>query len=373
MKNPRTAIHLASVALLLLWGGVMLYFHASGRLAGGEYLARDGWFRPMVLVAGVGLCVLGLFNLATIGAKEADCCDHDHGDGADHDQGHRHDHSACCGHDHSHDDRHHHAGVGHGHAPHDHSHDEENGHAHGILEESGPVGRLVAILILAVPVSYAAVKSPDRFSAQTAVNKGVYAQNYTDTSAAKQYSRVQNDERKSPAPASPAPAKAADAPPSTPTGDVAKDVNAAPAAGAQAKSYGSFTLADLKAQVPQSKEGNFLLEVPEIYYTAGDKEVQGVLAGQSVETIAQVLPEKLNNPEGKRVRIFRLLIQCCAADARPFSIPVEFEDKAPEFKEMTWVKVTGKMSYKSEGGQTVPVLIATGMAETAEPDNKMIY
>ena len=119
--------------------------------------------------------------------------------------------------------------------------------------------------------------------------------------------------------------------------------------------------------------GNFLLEVPEIYYTAGDKEVQGVLAGQSVETIAQVLPEKLNNPDGKRVRIFRLLIQCCAADARPFSIPVEFEKKAPEFKESTWVKVTGKMTYKSEGGQTVPVLLATTMTESAEPDNKMIY
>ncbi len=73
------------------------------------------------------------------------------------------------------------------------------------------------------------------------------------------------------------------------------------------------------------------------------------------------------------MRIFRLLMQCCAADARPFSIPVEFEAKAPEFKDMTWVKVTGTMSYKSEGGQTVPVLLATSMVESAEPDNKMIY
>ena len=372
MKNSRTGIHLLSVVLLLLWGGVMLYFYASGRLASGEYLARDGWFRPMVLVAGIGLCVLGLFNLATMGAKEADCCDHDHDHG--HDHGHDHDHDACCGHDHLHEHHHHAEGghAGHAHPPHDHSHDEENGHAHGILEESGPVGRLVAIIILAVPVSYAAIRSPDRFSAQTAVNKGVYAQNYADTSAAKQYSRVKNEDKK-PSPPPVAAVKAADAPPATPEGDVAKEVNAAPPAGAQTKSYGNFTLADLKAQVPQSKEGNFLLEVPEIYYTAGDKEVQGVLAGQPVETIAQVLPEKLNNPDGKRVRIFRLLIQCCAADARPFSIPVEFENKAPEFKEMTWVKVTGKMSYKSEGGQTVPVLLAVTMTETAEPDNKMIY
>jgi uncharacterized membrane protein YcgQ (UPF0703/DUF1980 family) len=151
------------------------------------------------------------------------------------------------------------------------------------------------------------------------------------------------------------------------------DPSTASAGTAQTKSYGTFTLADLKAQVPQSKEGNFMLDVPEIYYTAGDKEVQSVLAGQPVETIAQVIPEKVNNEDGRRVRIVRLMIQCCAADARPFTIPVEFEKKAPEFKDMTWVKVVGKMAYKQESGQTVPVLEATGMTETAEPDSKMVY
>ena len=124
--------------------------------------------------------------------------------------------------------------------------------------------------------------------------------------------------------------------------------------------------------MPQSPEGNFVLEVPELYYTAGDKEVQSVLTGQPVETTAQVIPEK-GNTDGKRVRIFRLLIQCCAADARPYSVPVEFEKEAPKFKEMSWVKVVGKMTYRQENGQTVPVLLASKMTETAEPDNKMVY
>ncbi|HEY2573745.1 MAG TPA: hypothetical protein VGH65_06740 [Verrucomicrobiaceae bacterium] len=385
MKSSRIGIHLLSVLLLLLWGGLMLYFYASGRLASGEYLARDGWFRPIVLVAGVGLCVLGLFNLTTIGAKDADCCDHDH----KHDQAHDHGHEGCCGHhhgehghEHSHEHHHEHDHGTEAHAPATAAHD----HAHGILEESGPVGRLVAILILAVPVSYAAMKSPDRFSAQTAVNKGVYDQNYKDTSSAKQYSRVKNEEKKpadlpqapaaTPAtatPPAPAAAKSEDTPPATVAENSSKDAGSGPAAPAEAKSNGSFTLADLKSQVPQSPEGNFQLEVPELYYTAGDKEVQGVLTGQPVETIAQVLPEKLNNAEGKRLRIFRLLVQCCAADARPFSIPVEFESKAPDFKEMTWVKVIGSMTYKSENGQVIPILLAKTMTETAEPDNKMIY
>jgi uncharacterized membrane protein YcgQ (UPF0703/DUF1980 family) len=98
-----------------------------------------------------------------------------------------------------------------------------------------------------------------------------------------------------------------------------------------------------------------------------------VLNGQPVETIAQVLPEKVNNEKGTRLRIFRLLVQCCAADARPYSIPVEFGKTAPQVKEMSWVKIVGKMTFKEEGGQTVPVLEATSLTEAAEPADKMIY
>ena len=230
------------------------------------------------------------------------------------------------------------------------------GHSHGILEESGAFGRFVAIFILAVPVTYAAIKSPDQFSKIAIENKGVYDANYGETSGDNKFTMKKES-------------KATIASTSVPT----PEPTASPDTASQPKSVAPFTLADLKAQVPQSKEGNFMLDVPEIFYTAGDKEVQAVLEGQKVETIAQVLPEKVNNPNGTRLRIFRLLIQCCAADARPLSIPVEFGKTPPNFKDMAWVKVVGKLSFKSENNQTVPVLEATSMVETVEPDSKAIY
>ena len=169
-----------------------------------------------------------------------------------------------------------------------------------------------------------------------------------------------------------------DAPPAKATAAAGSDAPATASGGntstsAPAQSYGSFTLADLEAQVPKSEAGNFILDVPEIYYTGGDIEVQNVLKGQSVETIAQVLPEKVNNDDGHRLRIFRMLVQCCAADARPYSIPVDFGKKAPDYKEMSWVKIVGTMTYKQEGGQTVPVLEAKTIEETTAPDQTMIY
>lgn len=459
MTSKRTGIHLISVFLLLLWGGIMLYFYASERIS--HYLPPDGIFRPMVLWSSIGLILLGLFNLFTIRSKEAACCSegdgHDHGhDHHEHDHAHKHDHGqahshehkdGCCGgHDHGHSHEaqsqekehvhgpgcghdhghHHHHDHGHSHAhqgccghDHGHKHDHEGGHAHaghshGILEESGFIGRLVAISLLAVPVSYAAIRTPDKFSANAVVNKGVYSQNYGQGARAEQFSlkRDRGGENNNavvnaPAPR-PAPAPAPDAKPTggaTPAPTVADaPPSAAPAPGTavagstppppgsapmpkvnvaevekqategkESKSYGSFTLADLEAQVPKSPEGNFILEVTELYYTAGDKEVQGVLAGQPVETIGQVLPEKVNNDKGTRIRLFRMLVQCCAADARPYSIPVEFANAPPQFKDMTWVKVVGKMSFHQENGQTVPVLEATAITETAAPENQMIY
>ncbi len=246
------------------------------------------------------------------------------------------------------------------------------------------VGRLVAIFLLAVPVSYAAINTPDQFSSRAVVNKGLYNQNYGQGGLADQFSLKKEAGNRPAGSPTVAGASSSDSPPGPQAaagqpGDVMPPVNPqeldrqAKSAGAEAKNYGHFTLKDLEAQVPRSKEGNFMLEVPEIFYTAGDKEVQSVLNGQSVETIAQVMPEKVNNDAGTRVRIFRLQVQCCAADARPYSIPVEFGKTPPAFKDMGWVKVIGKVTYRQEGNQTVPMVEAVSMVETAEPDSKMIY
>jgi hypothetical protein len=419
MSGTRTLVHLLSVAMLLLWAGVLIYFYISGRLI--NYLPPDGIFRPMVLVSGIGLAVLGLFNLLTMTAEDAGCEGHDHAHDDDHDHdhkdcGHDHSHKAGCGHDHGHEHKHEHGtcdhdhvhdehcGHEHAHEPKDHEHKDcghdhgkkegccghehahahsHAGHAHGILEESSWPGRIAVLLILVAPLSWAALTTPDRYSPNAVVNKGLYDPNYADQSRADQFdlksktkvpaktdstavAKVTTETSQTPMPAGLASADAAAKEATTPPKNI-------PPPAQESKSYGTFTLEDLKAQVPQSKEGNFILEVPELYYTGGDVEVQRVLTGQSVETIAQILPEKVNNPDGHRLRIFRMLVQCCAADARPYSVPVDFGKKAPEYKDMTWVKVVGKMSYKKEGDQTVPIIEATKVEETTAPENAMIY
>jgi hypothetical protein len=384
MSGTRTSIHFLSILIMLVWSAVLLYFHISGRVA--AYLPPDGIFRDMVLIAGIGMGIVALFNLFTTQSEDAGCCDHghDHHHGCGHDHSHDHDHDQKdCGHHHSHDHAHcdhdhghHHEGCGHEHH-HEHVQGHSHDHGHGILEESAWPGRIAAMLMLVAPLTWAAFNTPDRYSANAVVNKGLYMPNYEDRTNADKFALRQDKpaiERKvDRAPPSPTPMPATALPPPDQYNKAENVAKASPPPPDKAQSYGSFTLEDLKKQVPQSKEGNFILEVPEIHYTGGDLEVQKVITGQPVETTAQVLPEKVNNENGHRLRVFRLMVQCCAADARPYSIPVDFGKKAPEFKEMSWVKVIGKMTYKKEGDQIVPIIEATQIEETTAPADAMIY
>ncbi len=80
--SPRLSRILFGTAVLV-WSGVMLYFYASGRI--NKYLAPD--FRLLSMLGGLGLGVLGLFNILTSGANTT--CGHDHGPGEDHHHDHQ--------------------------------------------------------------------------------------------------------------------------------------------------------------------------------------------------------------------------------------------------------------------------------------------
>lgn len=118
--NPTLRRILFSLTVLV-WSGVLLYFHATGRI--NKYLAPD--FRPIAFAGGLGLAVLGLFNLLTAG-QSADC-GHDHGGDAD---------------------------------AHDH--------------ETSDVHPLAALLLMIVPVALAVAWTKDEYSSAALARKGLY-------------------------------------------------------------------------------------------------------------------------------------------------------------------------------------------------------
>ncbi len=254
---------------------------------------------------------------------------------------------------------------------------------------------MVAILILLVPVLLAARISPEQFSPDYVIKWDTINRMIRRQNARQQIESIQSAENKALAAATKsattpggadnhaAPAAAAAAA----TSQTAPDQSPAPAVpdavsgtpgntGETAKKEGEwkeFSLADLERMVPRSSAGNFTLDIVQIFYTTSDKEVRKVLAGQPIETTAQVMQEKIDNPDGRRLRLFQLYIECCAADARPISVPIEFKEKAPAIKDNGWAKITGTINYYEQDGEIIPLITVKSMEEAPEPKQDLLY
>jgi uncharacterized repeat protein (TIGR03943 family) len=261
--KPRTRRILFSLAVLF-WSAVLLYFYSSGRI--NKYLAPD--FRLIAFAGGLGLAVLGFFNLLTAGQK------------------------ADCGHDHGDED------------PHDH--------------ESSDMHPLTAVLLMIVPVALSVAWTKDEYSAAALGRKGLY------------------------------------------------DAPSAITAPFLASSMPALTLEEIEKSHRKTADGYLEFNLMELFFSTGDREIQGLIDGLKIETEGRWMDEKMRNPNGSRKRLYRLFITCCAADSRAIPIILEFGKTPPELPENGWVKVAGTMRFPLEEGVLQPVLIVD-RALAAEP------
>lgn len=363
-----------AILTLIVWGGMFLYFYASGRIEA----HLDKSFRVYALVAGIGMLLLGAFNFLN---RHRDTCahDHDHDHAHDHDHHHEHrseiinpegdhahDHDHSHSHDHAHDPHHDHA---HDHHHHDHSHSHDH-------DEETASGLAFAIIVLLGPLLMATGYSKDKFSSEYLMKWGKIERQMMQMRIAKDRAAVSPTlagvntednpytrngiEGEGPTEADTPPSPDGDQPAPTEAEEPADD-------------WGTFTMEDLKNMVPQNTDGDFLLDVPQIFYTAGDRELMAVMEDIPVETTAQLMEETMHNPDGNRLKAFRLFIECCAADARPLSIPVEFPDGLPDYTEMGWYKLFGNLRYVDEDESILPILKINRIEKTAEPMDGLLF
>lgn len=400
-------LNLLAILTLMTWGGLFLYYYLSGRID--KYL--DPTFRIYALISGIGFLLLGAFNFINRNRGTGLCThDHAHGEACEHDHHHdhaehrhageeapAHKHGPACDHGHDHDHGHGHT-HDHEHGPacdHGHTHDHEHGpgcdhghdhkHIHAPYPSAAVVphhdhedtasGMAFSLFILLVPILVATSYSQDKFS-------GEYLAKWGKIERQMQQMRIARDRAgevgaaKGATVSNPYTQEGIDAAgtyPGAESADTPPDPNATAAGAKAGEAWGSFTIEDLKKMVPQSEAGNFLLDVPQIFYTAGDRELMGVMEGIPVEATAQLMEETLNNPTKTRLKAFRLFIECCAADARPLSIPVDFGKAPPDYTEMGWYKLFGKLHYATENGETIPMIKIERIELTTEPTDGLLF
>lgn len=208
---------------------------------------------------------------------------------------------------------HHHGDHGHDHEDHE-DHEDCCGHHH---DGHGP---LTVFLITLVPLGLALASTNDRMSPEAALKKGAY--------------EAPNME----------------------------NMGAAPL----------FSLEMLDDSVEKTAEGEYELSLIMAYYAAEDPEVRKVFEGLPVKLEGRLIPEKNNNPDGTRRRLYRLYISCCAADGQAVGLTLAFDQATPEPADDTWAAARGILHYEEIEGVFQPVVQVEKLEASEEPYSEFI-
>ncbi len=128
-----------------------------------------------------------------------------------------------------------------------------------------------------------------------------------------------------------------------------------------------FTRQDLEKNVPKNEHGEFQLRMISAYYAAGDLEIQDIFEGLPVELEGRIAPEKINNESGDRLRIFRSIITCCAADLQIVGVSLEFPEGATRPQIEDWVKASGTLTFEMVEEDVLPLLKIREVIPAEEP------
>jgi uncharacterized repeat protein (TIGR03943 family) len=291
-------------ATLAIWSVILITFCATGRMK--AFLTPD--FRVGALVAGI---VLGLMALVFLFfPADANCCS-----------------SAECG--------------------------------HAFFRKSS--GKIVTFLILLLPITTAAMFSPESYSSSAIMNKLMV----TDAS------------QLGGGPRNTGPIKPVDLPlpsndPNGAPATVTQTAPTTPPTAAQPQSPSNQPPPAAQDYLQRTPDGHIVAEVLDLLYAAQDNALRKDFENKPVELIGQIMPDATNNANGKRFKAVRMFMTCCAADARPVAVLAESEAK-PEMPEMSWIKITGTATFPIENGRRIAILKAEKVEKVNPPEETMLY
>lgn len=220
-------------------------------------------------------------------------------------------------------------------------------------------GKVLTFLILLLPISAAAVFSPEGFSANLVKNRGAI----TDVSQLGGARRINPAPAEMPLPTNDPNAAPQDAPAAPVAPATAAATPAQPAQPAE-MAPGDY--------LQRTADGTIIAEVLDLLYAAQDTTLRKDFENKRIELVGQLMPDTADNAGGKRFKAVRMFMTCCAADARPIAALVE-ADAVPDLPEMTWIKITGTSTFPIENGRRISVLKAEKIEKTAPPEESMLY
>jgi uncharacterized repeat protein (TIGR03943 family) len=139
-----------------------------------------------------------------------------------------------------------------------------------------------------------------------------------------------------------------------------REINAGSLSSLQAPSGSQLAI------MPTAGERNIL----DWLYLFQSSEDPADFAGEPVHVIGFVYQD--DRFSETQFMVSRFTVSCCAADAVPVGLVVQWPDTA-QLPPDTWVEVTGTLQTGEFNGQTMPILQAEEVSETEQPAQPYLY
>jgi uncharacterized repeat protein (TIGR03943 family) len=214
-----------------------------------------------------------------------------------------------------------------------HDHDEEP-------RSAMSAGAVFAFVVLLLPVSAAAFISPSQFGEAAVMNRGIVSS----------ISQL-------PAAGPPTPATLEDAP-LLGDGEELPDVDDWPEGQEEGVEY--YT---------RGPDGAIQLETIDLLFAAEEPGLRDEFDNQRVSIVGQYVPPR---DGGTNFDLVRMMMVCCAADARPIGVAVE-TTQSRELPRMGWIRVTGTARFVERGGMREPRVTAEKIEEVPAPRETVLY
>lgn len=126
---------------------------------------------------------------------------------------------------------------------------------------------------------------------------------------------------------------------------------------------------------PGASSGAMPVQIIDMLYAVQMPSYREEFEGKEVELTGQYVPLTTGNPKGDRFQAIRMFITCCAADAKPVGVTIQYpnDEKPLKLPEMGWVKITGKPLFPMENGRRTAIIEATKVEQCTAPSEPFVY
>jgi uncharacterized repeat protein (TIGR03943 family) len=107
----------------------------------------------------------------------------------------------------------------------------------------------------------------------------------------------------------------------------------------------------------------------DLHFLADEAKLREEFKGRLVKVVGQVSRESSSSG---RYRLTRMVMWCCAADARPLAVGVT-GDPGAQMQDMAWVEVTGRIQFEMFMGKPVPAVIQSSVRPVDAPAEAFLF